>query len=168
VAKTQQVAALPWRQGENGIEILLVTTRTTKRWVIPKGWTMDGKADFEAAAIEAYEEAGVVGVADIAPVGRYGYLKILQSGKPRRVNVRVFAMAVNEVLMEWPERHERERQWVSPQRALALIGEPELLPIVASFAKIPLVTRERAEIPQGDPAWTISALLKSMLRWFKV
>ena len=135
MAKTQQVAALPWRKGKKSVEILLVTTRTTKRWVIPKGWTMDGKADHEAAAIEAFEEAGVLGVADLNPLGRYGYVKLLQNGKARHVKVRVFALAVDEILEDWPERTERQRQWVSPQQALALIGEPELLQIIADFAQ---------------------------------
>jgi 8-oxo-dGTP pyrophosphatase MutT (NUDIX family) len=133
--RTQQVAALPWRQGEAGLEILLVSTRTTKRWVIPKGWTMDGKADHEAAVIEAFEEAGVRGEAELTSVGRYGYLKILKSGKPRHLNVNVFAVAVDEVLEDWPERGQRQRQWVLPQQALGLIGEPELLPVIAAFAK---------------------------------
>lgn len=131
--KTQQIAALPWRRGINGVEILLVTTRTTKRWVIPKGWTMDGKADHEAAAIEAYEEAGVRGDVEPTPLGNYGYLKVLREGKARHVNVLVYAMRVRELLDDWPEREERQRQWFDQAQALAMIGEPELLPIVAAF-----------------------------------
>jgi 8-oxo-dGTP pyrophosphatase MutT (NUDIX family) len=133
MARTQQVAALPWRQGVNGLEILLVTTRTTKRWVIPKGWTMAGKADHEAAAIEAYEEAGVKGHTLPTPVGSYGYLKVLRNGAARRVNVKVYALHVKDLLDAWPESHERQRQWVTKDQALTMIGEPELLPIVAAF-----------------------------------
>jgi 8-oxo-dGTP pyrophosphatase MutT (NUDIX family) len=136
VARTQQVAALPWRQGEAGVEILLVTTRTTKRWVVPKGWTMDGKADHEAAAIEAFEEAGVKGEINANPVGHYGYVKVLQSGKARHLKVRVFALEVTESLDVWPERADRQRQWVSPQQAMAIAGEPELIPVILKFAEL--------------------------------
>jgi 8-oxo-dGTP pyrophosphatase MutT (NUDIX family) len=138
VARTQQVAALPWRQGEAGVEILLVTTRTTKRWVVPKGWTMDGKADHEAAAIEAFEEAGVKGEINANPVGHYGYVKVLQSGKARHLKVRVFALEVTESLDIWPERADRQRQWVSPQQAMAIAGEPELIPVILKFAELRL------------------------------
>ncbi len=135
MAKSRQVAALPWRMGEGGLEIMLVTTRTTKRWVIPKGWTMNGKADHEAAAIEAFEEAGVRGVVKAWPVGSYSYVKILRSGKSRSLDVRVYALDVQEVLDEWPECTERQRQWVTPAQAQDLIGEMELLPVIAKFAK---------------------------------
>ncbi len=141
--KTQQVAALPWRKGENGTEILLVTTRTTKRWVIPKGWTMDGKADYEAAEIEAFEEAGVQGEIEAEAIGSYGYLKVLRSGKARHVTVLVFSLHVNEVHDEWPEREERQRQWFEKAQALALIGEPELLPVVKAFEARAVATTEK-------------------------
>jgi 8-oxo-dGTP pyrophosphatase MutT (NUDIX family) len=134
MAKNQQVAALPWRRGEHGVEILLVTTRTTKRWLIPKGWIMDGKADHEAAAIEAFEEAGVLGVIESSPVGIYRYMKILRSGKARPVKVKVYCLAVQEVLQNWPECAERERRWLPLQQASKMIGEPELLPVVQKFA----------------------------------
>jgi 8-oxo-dGTP pyrophosphatase MutT (NUDIX family) len=159
MARTQQVAALPWRHGKHGVEILLVTTRTTKRWLIPKGWTMEGKADHEAAAIEAHEEAGVRGKADTVPAGQYGYLKFLKSGKPRHVTVQVFAIAVEEVLDNWPEQQERLRQWVSPQQALTMIGEPELLPVISAFA-----SRHGDMLMPSNPRRGFMALLK---RWWR-
>jgi 8-oxo-dGTP pyrophosphatase MutT (NUDIX family) len=131
--RTHQVAALPWRRGEGGLEFLLVTTRTTKRWLIPKGWTMDGKADHDAAAIEAYEEAGVKGLVSSMPAGQYGYVKMLRDGKTRYLNVRVYALQIEEVLEAWPEQAERERRWVSKREALEMIGEPELLPVIVAF-----------------------------------
>jgi 8-oxo-dGTP pyrophosphatase MutT (NUDIX family) len=163
MAKTQQVAALPWRRSEKGLEILLVTTRTTKRWLVPKGWTMDGKADHDAAAIEAYEEAGVRGKVDAQPIGRYGYVKLLQNGKARHVRVRVFALEVNEVLEDWPEMGQRERKWVGAQDALTIIGEPELLPVVAAFAKVPLAKQASTQSVYGR----VSDIFRSLLRWFK-
>lgn len=119
--------------GERGVEILLVTTRTTKRWLIPKGWTMDGMADYAAAEIEAFEEAGVRGEISPDHVGSYGYLKVLRSGKAKHVDVKVYALRVQTELDDWPERGERQRQWFDKAQALAMIGEPELLPIIAAF-----------------------------------
>lgn len=94
---------------------------------------MAGKADHEAAAIEAYEEAGVQGNAEPTPVGSYGYLKVARGGEARRVTVRVYALQVQDLLDTWPESHERQRQWVSKDQALAMIGEPELIAVVAAF-----------------------------------
>ncbi len=94
---------------------------------------MKGKSDQEAAAIEAYEEAGVIGTAVTSAIGQYRYKKILDNGKSQQLQVQVFSMKVEKMLDEWPERLERERQWVSPKRALEMIGEPELLPVVATF-----------------------------------
>jgi 8-oxo-dGTP pyrophosphatase MutT (NUDIX family) len=159
MAKTRQVAALPWRQGESGVEILLVTTRTTKRWVIPKGWIMDGKADYEAAAIEAYEEAGVRGVVEAEPLGQYGYVKLMQSGKARHVSVQVFKLAVVEILENWPECADRQRRWVQPAEALVLIGEPELLPVIEAFAK---------SLDNGvKPSRVENGLFEGIKRWWR-
>lgn len=131
--KSQQVAALPWRKNKGELEILLVTTRTTKRWLIPKGWCMEAKADHDAAAIEAFEEAGVKGDVNSFPVGSYVYEKILRSGNTRSLTVQVYALEVREEFLDWPERHERKRKWVSVQQAIEMIGEPELKPVVLAF-----------------------------------
>ena len=78
-AERRQVAALPWRRGaDGGVEILLVTSRETRRWVTPKGGRMPGKTDAEAAAQEALEEAGVEGRVADEPVGSFRYLKVLK------------------------------------------------------------------------------------------
>ena len=132
-----QVAALPWRRGAEGVEILLVTTRTTKRWVIPKGWPMDGKADHEAAAIEAYEEAGVRGHISAAVCGQYGYLKMSEKGRAKQLMVTVYPLQVEMELAGWPERHERERRWMSCTEACELAGEPGLVPLLKSFVDHP-------------------------------
>src|SRR5690606_30035705 len=80
---TRQVAALPWRRGADGLQILLVTSRETRRWVTPKGGRMAGKTDAEAAAQEALEEAGVTGRIVEEPFGTFRYLKILKRRRPR-------------------------------------------------------------------------------------
>jgi 8-oxo-dGTP pyrophosphatase MutT (NUDIX family) len=135
--RSKQVAALPWRRGKAGVEILLVTTRTTKRWVIPKGWPMTGIADYDAAAIEAFEEAGVRGITSRSPLGRYGYLKLSDKGKSRQIEVTVYALQVKQELNDWPEREQRERCWVKADKAASLTGEPELVPLLKNFADNP-------------------------------
>jgi 8-oxo-dGTP pyrophosphatase MutT (NUDIX family) len=130
---TQQYAALPWRQAP-GLEILLITSRETRRWVIPKGWPMAGKSPAESAAQEAYEEAGIRGLISAQAMGHYGYRKRLRGGGKRRFRVDVFAMEVTEVLDQWPEAHERARQWLSPPEAVALVEEPELAALIRTFA----------------------------------
>jgi 8-oxo-dGTP pyrophosphatase MutT (NUDIX family) len=135
MARNKQVAALPWRRGEFGTEILLVTTRTTKRWLIPKGWPMDGKSDHQAAAIEAFEEAGVRGRTDATALGRYGYQKLSDKGKARYITVAVYALHVEQELSDWPEREERQRRWMSVQEASKIAGEPELVPLLEAFAE---------------------------------
>ncbi len=132
-----QVAALPWRRGKSGVEILLVTTRTTKRWVIPKGWPMDGKSDHEAAAIEAYEEAGVRGRIANEMFGRFSYFKVTDKGKARSVTVAVYPLLVDNELKDWPERRERERRWMIGAEACAMAGEPELVPVLKRFIDDP-------------------------------
>jgi 8-oxo-dGTP pyrophosphatase MutT (NUDIX family) len=135
VARNRQVAALPWRRGAAGIEILLVTTRTTHRWVIPKGWPMEGKADWDAAAIEAYEEAGVRGAVSRSTCGNYNYVKLSDKGKARTLAVTVYALRVDRELSDWPEREERERRWMSCADAAALTGEPDLAPLLRDFVE---------------------------------
>jgi 8-oxo-dGTP pyrophosphatase MutT (NUDIX family) len=137
MARNKQVAALPWRQGKTGVEILLVTTRTTKRWVIPKGWPMEGKADYEAAAVEAFEEAGVKGHVSRDTYGHYGYLKISDKGKARHVEVTVYLLQVQHELDQWPEREERERRWMRPEAAVDQTGEGGLIPLLKRFAEHP-------------------------------
>jgi 8-oxo-dGTP pyrophosphatase MutT (NUDIX family) len=136
MSRTQQVAALPWRKNQTGLEVLLVTTRTSKRWVIPKGWPMNGKSDPEAAAIEAYEEAGVQGEISATSCGHYGYSKLSDRGKMRALDVTVYPLQVKKELDEWPEQSERERRWVSLADAAKLAVEPGLFPILDSFIPV--------------------------------
>jgi 8-oxo-dGTP pyrophosphatase MutT (NUDIX family) len=113
-----QVAALPWRKGENGVEVMLVTSRGTGRWVLPKGWP-EGQEDlYQAAAREAAEEAGVDGAISRFEVGRYYYGKVQPSGLEWRCEVLVFPLEVDRVADKWPERKKRRRSW---SRNLALI-----------------------------------------------
>jgi 8-oxo-dGTP pyrophosphatase MutT (NUDIX family) len=129
-----QYAALPWRMRDDGaVEMLLITSRESKRWVIPKGWPMKDKTPEEAAATEAYEEAGVIGKAGRKSLGLYHYDKRLRSGRLQHVRVMVYPLEVREARDIWPEMTERERLWSSPAEAASLVDEPELKTLLAKF-----------------------------------
>ncbi len=122
----KQLAALPWRQHGDRLEVLLITSRLSRRWLIPKGWPMKGKTDAQAAAREAYEEAGIKGVMSPEPVGGYEYAKDLPDGRSIPCQVDVFALRVERELGNWPERQDRERAWMGLSEAAAAIFEPGL------------------------------------------
>lgn len=129
-----QVAALPWRQATGGeVEVLLITSRGTGRWVLPKGW-IDGPEDVAtAAAREAFEEAGVKGQVASGELGRYFYQKKSNTGLPLRCEVAVIPLEVTDESSKWPERKERTKRWLSPEEAASLVQEPDLSELIASF-----------------------------------
>ncbi|WP_245620082.1 NUDIX hydrolase [Phenylobacterium immobile] len=130
-----QYAALPWRRGGDGVlEILLITSRETRRWVIPKGWPMKGKTSAAAAAREAFEEAGVSGQTAKKPLGAFHYDKRLSSGRLQRVRVSVFALKVEAEAETWPEIGQRDRLWASLADAAERVDEPELKALISAFA----------------------------------
>ena len=144
--RTKQYAALPFRAGPSGVEILLITSRETRRWVIPKGWPMKDKAPHEAAAQEAHEEAGLEGDVADRPIGAYRYGKRLKTGQERPVDVWVFPMRVSAENNDWPEKDERERRWFAPADAAAAVVEPELKVLIMAFGRL------RSEPEPGDGA----------------
>ncbi|WP_106745657.1 NUDIX hydrolase [Yoonia maritima] len=127
-----QFAALCWRMHNDNIEICIVTTRNTGRWILPKGWPMHKQTPAQAAATEAYEEAGITGDAIDRCLGVYSYVKPLKSGTAPIV-VMVYPVHVRNVLSDWPEKGQRKRKWLSPKKAAKKLQEPELKRIVASF-----------------------------------
>ena len=132
-AERRQVAALPWRRGRDGVEILLVTSRETRRWVTPKGGRMSGKTDAQAAAQEALEEAGVEGVVGKRPLGSFRYLKVLKRRAPRWCAVDLYGLEVTVEHSDWKERAERERVWLPRDEAARLVDEPDLQALIAAF-----------------------------------
>ncbi len=128
-----QIAALPYRRQKKGIEVLLITSRETKRWVIPKGWPMEGKTDYEAAKTEAFEEAGIDGRIDHTPLGHFDYQKRLKSGDTKFVRVQVYGLHVSELKRNWPEKHQRKRKWFSPANAAQLVAEAQLKEIISAL-----------------------------------
>ena len=132
-SETRQVAALPWRQGENGVEVMMITSRETRRWVIPKGGRMVGKTDPQAAAQEAYEEAGIQGETLVDPVGHFRYAKRLKSGATQACVVAVYPLEVLIQLGAWPEDLQRERRWMLQAEAAASVHEPDLAELIRGF-----------------------------------
>ncbi|KUP95105.1 NUDIX hydrolase [Tritonibacter horizontis] len=129
-----QVAALCFRETEAGREVLLITSRDTGRWVLPKGWPMAGKTSAESAAEEAWEEAGVRrGRFEDQPIGRYVYDKRLDSGATEPLETLVYALEVEDLRDEFPEMHQRQRNWVTPSEAAVLVDEPQLRDLLSRF-----------------------------------
>ncbi len=129
-----QFAALPWRRTDDGqIEVLLITSRETQRWVIPKGWPIKGRTSAKSAAQEAFEEAGVRGKIGKGPVGGYAYDKRLKSGRLQHVRVAIFALLVDTEAEVYPELGQREKRWLPLAAAAALVDEPELMVVLATF-----------------------------------
>lgn len=115
------------------MRILLVTSRGTGRWVIPKGNLPAGMAPHAAAALEAEEEAGVVGEICPAPLGSYRYRKRRSSGDSLMADVEVFALAVTHEHGRWKERRERERRWFTLAEAAEAVDESDLSELIRSF-----------------------------------
>jgi len=131
----RQVGALVVRRALNGrIETLLVTSRETGRWVIPKGWRSKRLADHESAAREARQEAGVIGDTSAEPIGHYVYFKRL-SEVFRLTEVTVFLLIARRERNRWREQHERRRHWVPITEAARMVHEPSLAALMRATAK---------------------------------
>ena len=128
-----QYAALPFRIEARQVRILLITSRGTRRWVIPKGWPMNGLKPQEAAAVEAAEEAGIIGEVDDRPLGSYRYEKRLKGERSTAVQVIVFPFRVQAEVEDWKEQHQRQSRWFSYRRAAALVAEPSLRHLIRDF-----------------------------------
>ena len=123
---SRQVGALPVRRGPDGtLNVLLVTSLQTQRWIIPKGWPWPGEQDWAAAAAEAREEAGVLGEAREGSIGFFTYEKRRQTGLVP-VRVAVYLLEVSEELTTWPECQRRQRAWFTLADAAEAVREPGL------------------------------------------
>jgi len=138
-----QFAALPFRYGENGRpQIMLLTSRETRRWVIPKGWPMRGRKPREVAAQEAFEEAGLLGtIVGKRPIGSYHYEKQLSPHHGALCEVTVFLFLVERQLEDWPEKAERETRWFELSDAYALVDEGGLAEILRRTMSVDTIER---------------------------
>ena len=122
----KQVAALPLTLCDCEVLALLVTSRSTGRWVLPKGWTKGRIGPVETAVLEAFEEAGLKGEIRAESVGSYTYFKQMPDGSQVKCKVDVFPMHVERELDFWPEDTQRLRRWFFARDAARLVQESEL------------------------------------------
>lgn len=132
-----QFAALCYRLTRDAKvpEILILTSRDTGRWVIPKGWPMGDKPGYEVARQEALEEAGVIGDAEPQPAGYYSYDKCLDHGVKVPCRVQVHAVKVTTTVNEYKEKGKRKIEWVTPEVAEKRVQEPELKQVIRRFSQ---------------------------------
>jgi len=129
-----QYGALPYRISALGeLEILLVTTRQSGRWIIPKGSPIKGLKATASAAQEAYEEAGVRGIVKTRPIGKFCFDKNLEEGVAIPCEVSVFALYVTNQYDSWPEQAQRTSRWFPPGEALAQLTDEGLITLVSHF-----------------------------------
>lgn len=127
----RQVGVLPLRTLPGGeMQVMLITSRETRRWVVPKGWPMKGLKNYEAAAREAYEEAGLIGRVGRRALGSYFYQKRLKSRDTVLCQVQVFRLEVRKQLKTWPEQHERDCRWFSVPDAAEAVTEAGLAALI--------------------------------------
>ena len=136
-ARRTQYGALCWHNDDGRVEVLLVTSRETGRWVIPKGWPVEGQAPAEDAAREAWEEAGVRGQVSHDCLGVYTYDKVVDrdGASPSAVPcvVAVYALQVSATQKSFPEASLRRQKWFSREKAARKVLEPELATLIAGF-----------------------------------
>ncbi len=130
----KQVAAIPLTRDDEGrLMVMLITSRETRRLIVPKGWAMKGRKDHRAAAIEAREEAGLIGRVHRKPVGTYAYWKRMPDRFVYCV-VKVYRLDVTGQLKTWREQGQRRRVWLLPEDAVERVDEPGLGPLIREIA----------------------------------
>jgi len=156
-----QVGTLPFRFDEEGrFRIMLITSRESRRWVIPKGWPMRSLKPHRAAEREAYEEAGLKGRVGKAAVGVYAYEKRLAGGLVVPCEVSVFLLRMTGQRKRWPEMGQRDGRWFSPDEAAELVQEEGLRHLLREFnpggmgktKERPRTPRKRSSKPAGEAA----------------
>ena len=152
-----QVSALCHRRDTSGkTEILLITSRGTGRWILPKGWPIDGLSGAQAAHMEAWEEAGVAeGAIGQKPLGDFGYSKELGGGPPVPCRAYVYPIRVLRMDDDYPEAAERDSIWVTPAEAATMVDEPELRAILADPELMTKATAQEGMILRARTSDTI-------------
>jgi 8-oxo-dGTP pyrophosphatase MutT (NUDIX family) len=130
-----QVAALPWRREQDGsIAVMLVTSRTNAKWMLPKGWPMVGRDDSQAALQEAREEAGIDGLILDKPIGSYRFIKLFDDGTTKPAQAVIYALFVTDQHSRWQEKSQRKRKWFTPAHAAEAVTEPDLARFLSNLA----------------------------------
>ncbi len=128
-----QFAALCYRIRGGKVQVLLITSRGGKRWIMPKGWPMNAKTPGDAALQEAWEEAGVTGRVTGGCLGVYSYAKDMGCGVVLPVVAMLYPVEVKSEAQAYPEAGQRRRKWVSRKKATKMVGEPELARLIRDF-----------------------------------
>ncbi len=128
-----QFAALCYRVKADRTEVLLVTSRRTGRWIVPKGWPEDGMTPSDCALKEAWEEAGVIGKSVDRCLGLYSYSKFIEPELSFPCVAMVYPVRVKSLAKKFPEQNDRKRRWFSPKKAAQRVVEPELARILRDF-----------------------------------
>jgi 8-oxo-dGTP pyrophosphatase MutT (NUDIX family) len=134
----EQYGVIAWRFAASGcgVEILLITSRETRRWVVPRGNAIAGLRPYESAAQEAFEEAGIRGGVQPREIGTYRYDKRARSGRVTPTLVHLYPMLVTEEVDAWPEQKERERRWFAAEAAAGAVDEADLADLIRGFPAI--------------------------------
>jgi 8-oxo-dGTP pyrophosphatase MutT (NUDIX family) len=132
---TTQYGVIPFREEKDGsVRVMLITSRETRRWVVPRGNPIAGLSSAQSAAQEAWEEAGIRGGIASVPVGTYTYDKRLKGGGTRATQVELYRMLVTEEADAWPEKDQRERRWFDPEAAAGAVAEADLAQLLRFLA----------------------------------
>lgn len=143
-----QYGAICWRKARSGIDVLLITSRETKRWVVPKGWPITGGDGPRSAQREAWEEAGVEGKVGKNCLGLYSYQKVLDQDQCIPCVVSIYALQVEKLVRRYPEQSQRQRKWFTAAEAAELVAEPELRMLLLAIANRVLAV----DLPVGKKA----------------
>jgi 8-oxo-dGTP pyrophosphatase MutT (NUDIX family) len=150
-----QAGVIAYRIVDAKVQVLLITSRDTGRWIIPKGNIDAGVTPAKAAEKEAYEEAGVKGtITSLLPLGIYTYFKKLESGEARAATVEVYLLRVKKRLKKWPEKGERKLSWVSIKEAVRLIEESGVVPLLLRLMEF----EDDLAIPARKRSFTLGAI----------
>ena len=130
-----QIGALCYKIVDDKTQVLLITSRKSKRWIIPKGWKIDKLSNRKSAALEAWEEGGVLGKVSTRSIGTYDYRKKNDLGNFFTCRVKVYGLRVKSLKRKFPEQGQRQLQWVDTNKAIKYVFEPELKKLITEFIK---------------------------------
>ncbi|MEP2706103.1 MAG: NUDIX hydrolase [Roseibium sp.] len=133
-----QIAALCVRERAGVRQVLMVTSKSARRWILPKGWPIMTRRAHRTASIEAFEEAGIIGKARKKPIGSFQSFKGVEAGFRLRTRVLVYRVDVTETTKEFPESGKRDVRWVSVPAAIKLADEPGLVKVLRQLDDEPV------------------------------
>ncbi len=133
MSKAKQYAALPYTLDAGRVRVMLITSRETGRWIIPKGWPKRGVEPHRLAALEAFEEAGLRGKISEKPLGQFTYKKLMDDGSEVKCDVSVYSLLVESQASDWPEKEDRNCKWVKLSKAVNLVDDKGLAELLREF-----------------------------------